>query len=177
MRNLLLILVAGLLCTSVAQAQSTSVKPEPFPRILSITVSPTVDTAPYAAGDAISTGMIFAGAATDMRLTGRIRQVTVSDASSQLKNLDLVCSNINATASVDNAAFDPPDAELSSFIKTIPIYIHKAFNDNGVSLSGDINVPYGRLAATTIECFLVAREAVDYVAATDVSVTLTVERD
>lgn len=147
------------------------------PTIVKITVTPTVDTSAYAAGDAISTGLTFADAGATGVLTGRIREVVVSDASAQGVNLELNCSNIDAAASVDQAAFDPTDAQLSSFIKPIPIYIHTSFNDNGLSSSGDINVPYGPLASTSMDCFLVARGAPTYAAATDVSVTLTIERD
>ena len=72
---------------------------------------------------------------------------------------------------------DPPDAEIDNIVGPISITEHFAYNDNGVSPSADVNIPDGPLASTAMECFLVSRGAPTYAAATDVSVTLVVERD
>lgn len=144
---------------------------------VAIKAAVTVDTSAYASGDAIGTNLTFSNAARADILTGRIKKVVVSDAGAQVSNLELVCYNIDATATTDQAAFDPPDTEIDDIVGPILISNHYTYNDNSVSSSGDINVPFGPLASSSLECSLVSRGTPDYVAAGDLTVTIYVERD
>lgn len=144
---------------------------------VTVTTALTHEAAAYAAGDCIGTSVSFADVVNTSSLSGSIREVVVSDKAAQGVNLELNCSDIAATDCTDNAAFDPTDAQLPTFMRPIPITVHNAFSDNGVSSSGDINVPFGALASTTLKCFLVSRGAPTYASTTDLSVSITIEKE
>lgn len=166
---------------SIRQAPSVTGSLAGIPNADTVTVTQalTVDTNAYAAGDCITTGITFPNAVRSPKFSGRIREVVVSDAAAQGANLELNCvkSAPGTAPCVDNAAFDPADADIPLFARPISLATHMAANDNGFDYTGDINVPIGPLASTSLTCYLVARGAPDYVAATDVSVSLTIERD
>lgn len=125
-------------------------------KILTIPQMPTVDTSAYAAGDLVGTKMTFdfSGLRNESGCI-IIDRVLVSDLAKQGADLDLVLFNADLATNIsemDNAAFDPSDADLANIEAVIPITTDSAFSDNGVSFASDlqIGVHFGANAASQI---------------------------
>jgi hypothetical protein len=136
------------------------------------------DTSAYATGDCVGGWVTVADVARASLYSGRIRRVVITDKAAAGVNYDVVCtSNTAPTAGscTDQAAFDPVDGELADMV-VIPVTQHTAFADNGISSSGDINLPY-KLTTTTMKCALVVRGAPTYASASDLRLNLYVDQD
>ena len=125
-----------------------------------ITVTPTIETSAYAAGDVIGEEMTFSGAGRSHIKSGMVQQVTMTDLGAEGKNVELILFDTQLANSTitDNSAFDPADADLLTAVCRITISSHSSFNDNGMSSAGNIACPVEN--ATTLYGILVAREAV-----------------
>jgi hypothetical protein len=163
--SIALLLLPGFLSAETLITQATN----------SVTVTPTVDTSAYAAGDTVNTAvMTFAGACKTSNPYSIVQDVIISDLSKQANSFDLLLFNSAVSGYGDaNAAFDPADADLAYLEAIIPISTNSNFNDSSVA--------YGANLARVIKCdsagkiygVLVSRATPTYGAASDVSVTIS----
>lgn len=107
--------------------------------------------------------------------TGEIRGITISDEAKQSLDVDVVFFDTNpaSTTFTDNATLDIADADLDKISTVVQVRTHVTFNDNSVSISGDI-ARLIRATTTTNKIYftLVARGSATFAAVTDVSVGL-----
>lgn len=142
-----------------------------------ITVQPVVSTTPaYQAKDAVGGKLTFANAARSSGGSITIQTAVVVDRSQQMPVLELVLFDRDFTASSDNAAFDPTDAELAYCVGVIKISDYSDFNDNAVAVRTGIGLT-AKLEGTDLYGQLVTRSAPTFVATTDIVVALTIVRD
>lgn len=142
-----------------------------------ITVQPVVSTTPaYTAKDAVGGKLTFTNAARTSGGSITIQTAVIVDRSQQMPVLELVLFDRDFTASNDNAAFDPTDAELAYCIGVIKISDYSDFNDNAVAVRTGIGLT-AKLEGTDLYGQLVTRSAPTFVATTDIVVALTIVRD
>ena len=141
-------------------------------------VSPTVDTAVYAANDQVST-LQRLKIATAMRRGGDIKLITVMDAGLQKSALDLFFFDRSVTVAADNAAASFSDADMAFCLGVVNI-LAADYDDNAANSIATVAIDFPVMSFTA-DAFLymaiVSRGTPDYVAATDlvISVTLVVE--
>ena len=147
---------------------------------IEITQTPTITAGAYAAGDAVGGLLTFADAVRTNGGGGIVSKVVIIDDAAQLAPLDLVLFNQTFTATADNAAFDPTDADLQHCIGYIDIAAtdYANFNDNAVAAkSTGLRMPYPIiLSGTSLFGQLVVRGAPTYAATDDLTIKLTIER-
>jgi len=102
--------------------------------------TPTITAGAYSAGDAIGgllTFDVLKGAHG-----GKVVTVVITDKAKQSVALDLVLFNQTFTATADNAAFNPTDADLLNFVgvANIPTTDYMEFVDNSVAITGNLNI-------------------------------------
>lgn len=142
-----------------------------------ITVQPTVSTTPaYTAKDSVGGKLTFTNAARTSGGSITIQTAVIIDRSQQMPVLELVLFDRDFTASNDNAAFDPTDADLAYCVGVIRISDYADFNDNAVAVRAGIGLT-AKLEGTDLYGQLVTRSAPTFVATTDIVVALTVIRD
>lgn len=107
-----------------------------------IAVTPTISaSAVYAVGDAVGGLLTFANAA---RFSGgglRLKQVTLIDKTPQLAPASLVLFDRTFTATADNAAFNPSDADMANVLTVVPLGNYVAFPANAVAVAPDLDLP------------------------------------
>ena len=147
---------------------------------IEITQTPTITAGAYTAGDAVGGLLTFADAVRTNGGGGIVSKVVIIDDAAQLAPLDLVLFNQTFTATADNAAFDPTDADLQNCIGYIDIAAtdYANFNDNAVAAkSAGLRMPYPIiLSGTSLFGQLVVRGAPTYAATDDLTIKLTIER-
>jgi len=142
-----------------------------------ITVQPTVSTTPaYTAKDAVGGKLTFANAARSSGGSITIQTAVIIDRSQQMPVVEHVLFDRDFTASSDNAAFDPTDADLAYCIGVIRISDYADFNDNAVAVRAGIGLT-AKLEGTDLYGQLVTRSTPTFVATTDIVVALTIVRD
>lgn len=140
-----------------------------------ITVTPTVDTSAYAAGDVLQATTLTLTGACKTGKTAIIQDVVIPDLAAQTANLEAIFFN-SAIASFGaiNAAFDPADADLLAYFQAaVLVDTHSSFNDSSVN--------YAKNAGRVVRCdtngdlylVLVARAAATFAAATDLKVRVS----
>lgn len=144
----------------------------------------TVDTAAYATGELIGkhTGgkLTFTNAFSGPGKGGRLVQVILTDDGAQSAAIDLVLfsSDPSATTFTDQSALDIADADLDKIIGIVSLAAasYKAFADNSaiVATAGPIDIVTD---SGTLYGALVSRGSPDYVAATDLTLRLVIERE
>lgn len=142
--------------------------------------TPTVTAGAYHAKDAVGGLLTFANAARVAAGSGVIHAVTIIDNAAQSAELVLVLFDRTFTASADNAAFDPSDADLANCIGVIKITStdYQALADNAVACVKGIGLPYELPAAgTSLFGQLMCTGTPTYVAATDLTVKLHLLQD
>ena len=122
------------------------------------TQTPTITAGAYSAKDAVGGLLTFANAARVSGGTIRIESVVVTDLSIQAADLVLALFDRTFTATADNDAFDPSDADLANCLGYIRINNsdYATFADNcvatlkGVGLSVKLNGTslFGQLMCT-----------------------------
>ena len=100
--------------------------------IKAISVTPTISTDAYASLDAVGGKLTFADVCTPYSNVGRINRVTITDKGKQNAKLYLILFNQDFTATADNAAFDPSDADLLNVVDVVLVNSWVSFNDNSV---------------------------------------------
>jgi len=154
-------------------------------KLTRISLTPTISTSAYTAGDAVGGLLTFANAA---RFSGggiRINSVVIVDKDQELAPFDLVLFDRTFTATADNAVFAPSDADLANCIAVIPILSYANFSTNAVAYSTGPEVA-AVLNGTSLFGQLVVRgsgngpqstSAPTYTATTDIIVTVNLVQE
>lgn len=145
-----------------------------FTKIISQT--PTISTGAYTAKDAVGGKLTFA---VEGRGSGVIHTVTVVDDAAQSAELVLVLFNQSFTATADNAAFDPSDADLENCIGKVKILAtdYQALNDNAVASVLAVGLPYQTKAGLSLYGQLMCTGTPTYASTGDLTIKLHVLGD
>ena len=152
--------------------------------VVSISVTPTISAASiYADGDALGGKLEFANAVLAAGGEGIIEKITVIDEDQELAGIDFVLFDQDFTATNDNAAFDPSDADLANCLGFVDIAAtsdYSDFNDNSVAAkTSGLRMPfYFKLAAgqTALRGQAVVRGTPTYTATDDLTYIFTIRR-
>jgi len=142
-------------------------------------VTPTVTAGAYVAKEAVGGRLEFANAVRVAAGSGTIHAVTIIDNASQSAELVLVLFNQAFTATNDNAAFDPSDADLLNCIGKIVVAAtdYNAFADNAVACKMGIGLPFELASGTTLYGQLMCTGTPTYAATSDVTVKVHILQD
>jgi hypothetical protein len=143
-----------------------------------ISVTPTINTAAYTAGDAVGGLQTLSGAGRFGVHTGVIHSVVVTDLSDQSADLDIIIfsSNPSGTTVTNNSALDIADADLSKVVCVIQVTSHASFADNGVSFAHGTNCVF-ESADGVLYAAVVARDTPTYAAASDLTFRYSILQD
>jgi len=148
--------------------------------VIQITITPTISTGIYAAGDALGGLLTFANAVRSVGGSGIVTKVVIIDRDQERAATDLVLFNQTFTPTADNAAFDPSDADLANCIGYIDVAAtdYANFVDNSVAAkSSGLRMPFPiTLVGTSLFGQMVTRGTPTYTAVNDITVKLTIER-
>lgn len=140
---------------------------------MAVYVSPFVDigvnTDIYASGDQLGEKFSI----TNVPEHGTIMAVNVIDRDSEVINLDVVFFKRNFTASANNAAFTPSDADLSNCLGAVLVDTWKAFSNNSLGSESNVALPYWAPLGT-LYCVCVTRGTPTFTAVTDVLVSISI---
>lgn len=142
-----------------------------------ISATPTISAgSAYAAGDAVGGLLTFANAARTSGGTITVQTVVIIDKDQELAPLELVLFDRTFTATADNAAFDPSDADLANVVGVVKVSDYSSFNDNSVATRSGIGLA-AKLDGTSLFGQLVVRSAPTYTADSDITVIVQVVQD
>ena len=150
-----------------------------YNRLVPLTATPTISAAGiYAAGEAVGGLLTFTGAVDGTVLSGTITKVVIVDDDNEKSPLELVLFDRTFTATADNAAFDPTDADMENCIGVVFITTaaYSSFNDNSVATVVDQPLDIV-LAGTSLFGQLITRGTPTYTATTDITVKLVIRQD
>lgn len=141
------------------------------------TATPTVTAGAYQAKDAVGGKLTFADAAREAALGGYVVDVTIIDKAMQSAELVLTLFNQDFTATNDNDAFDPSDADLLNVVGIVHIYAsdYQAFANNAVA-SKQVVLRYD-LAGTALYGQLMCIGAPTYATTSDLKIKLGLMQD
>lgn len=119
-----------------------------------VTAQPTITSGAYHAKDALGGKQALANAARVSGGAGRISRIVVVDDDAQAAEIVITFFNADMTATADNAAFDPSDADMENCIGSISIYSsdYQSFADNAVATKNTMDFPFVLNATTTLTC-------------------------
>jgi len=143
-----------------------------------IPLTPTVDTAIYAAGDLLTEKLEFEGVADVFFNRGTILSVTVTDNAKQSAALDVVFfdSDPSDTAFTENIIFDLDDADIVKIAGTVSLTTYVDYSLNS-SAFVETNIPYNLgERGTSLFAALVTRGTPTYVAASDLTIRIVVKQ-
>ena len=150
-------------------------------------LTPVVSAASaYTAGDAVGGLLTFEDALDGNKKTGVVLSVTIQDNDSEDAALELVLFSQPFTATADNAAFDPTDADLANCLGKITITAgdYTAFSDNSIATARNVglvvnstDVKDAQKGNGNLYGQLITSGTPTYTAITDISVTLGVLQD
>lgn len=159
-------------------------------RMVEASVTPTIDTAAYGAGDRVGSVMTFRDVSSSPLEGGRVKGVKVYDAAVQKAALNLwLFKNSPTVASADNAALDISDANL---VAADPIgfvaiaaadYVDTASNAVGFKYLAEPGLPFvtgpgsGTDVVGIIYGLLETTGTPTYGSASALTITLIVEHD
>ena len=152
--------------------------------IKKVTVTPTVDTAIYAAGDALGGLLEFEDARTAFGRSGQICGALLKDNHKLDQLIYLVLFDRTFTPTADQAAFDPSDADLANLVGILRFEAadYASFNDNSAAMLGfdalGVSVPFVLVEGGTSlfgQLCLGAGMTPTYNAADDITVELFVK--
>lgn len=119
----------------------------PLDQTATASVTPTLDTSAYAAGDCLATAVMeFEG----LPGHGYIDRLVVIDKAKQDAAGELWLFDTAVTPSTANTAHDPSDADLAHCVAVIPFGPYYDASDNSVSVAKGVNCAYVRDAGTGI---------------------------
>ena len=159
----------------------------PNPRILTA-ITPTIDTALYAAADRLGSVMTFTGAALANGGAGKIVNAVLTSRDTEAPVIELWLFQVSPTmANADNGVFDLTDANLEAGILLGVIEFVSYYKTGAGEVSigqmrgaalGGPPLPYKcGAAATAIYGIMCIRSASTYGTTTDLVVTLTMDRE
>jgi len=142
------------------------------------TVTPTVDTSIYAAGDAVDglQSIIDVGRSADQ--SGVIEQISIVDASGQDAPLDLVFYQSAVTAGTDNVAYDPSEVDLKESVGSVSVLAadYSTLANNSVATVNP-NFQFQFETTSTLRFQIVSRGTPTYAGANDLQVRFVIKQD
>lgn len=143
---------------------------------ISISVTPTITAGAYHAKDAVGGLLTFANAVRVSAGKSILNTVTIIDNDDEKAGLELWLYNADPTASSDNAALDPTDANLAKCVGVVPISSADYFsaNDNGVACVRGVGLQF-YCAGTSLYGQLKCTGTPTYTATNDLTVVLAIE--
>ena len=145
-----------------------------------ITVAPTITAGAYSLNDALGGLLTFANASHGAGESGVVEALRLVDRAQQRPPLELFLFDQTFTAMVDNAAWDPSDADLDNCIGhiIIPADAYTDNLDNSVATVKGIELPYVTVGSYNIYGQLVIRGGPPtFIATSDMRVRLSVVKD
>ena len=142
------------------------------------TVTPVVDTSAYAAGDAIDVLQSIDDAVRSADQAGIIEQISIVDASGQDAALDLVLYTSVVTDGVDNAAYDPSEADLKESVGAVSILAtdySSLVNNSVATVQPNFHMQFN--ATTTLRFQIVSRGTPTYAGADDLQIRFVIKQD
>jgi hypothetical protein len=129
-----------------------------------VEVTPTISTSEYAAGDAIGGKMTLSNATTHRgNFGGMLQTVTIIDKDKEGATIDIFFFDTDFTATADNSAFDPSDADLLNCVGVVQVGPLDWYNcnDNAVACVRNIGLSftstsehlYAQAVIRTVETF------------------------
>lgn len=154
-----------------------------YPKTSIITITPTVTAGAYSANNAVGGLLTFTSRMFTPNKTGVLLSISIVDAASQNAALELVLFDRSFTATADNDAFAPSDADLANCLGVIPIAAgdYYTFSSNSVATIRSVGLGV-KSAGTThgdlaIYGQLVTRGTPTYATTSDIDVVLTILHD
>lgn len=143
-----------------------------------VSVTPTIDTDAYTAGDAVGGRLEFTNAVGEHNKTGVLQSVIIIDDDQEQNELELWLFDQAFTATADDAAFAPSDADLANCIGVVSTADGTYYNAsaNGVCTIRNIGLVLN-LQSTTLYGQLVTRGTEAYTAATDLTIVVGILQD
>lgn len=134
-----------------------------------ISAVPTLDTSPYATGDALHAAAMAFDVSSFRDLGGvLLEQVLIADKAAQAANLELVLFNALPADQTFNVAYNPSDAESFSVIAVVPLTTHFSYSGNSITVARNLAIPIkldrGATSQIVYGC-LVSRGSPTYAAA------------
>jgi hypothetical protein len=147
---------------------------------VAVTVTPTIDTTAYAAGDQIGTVQTLSNV---FRLstngTSTLQSITVLDLAKQNIPLDFLFFNASPTTGSNNAPVSISDSEMGT--KCIGMVTlgsnYSNLADNSISTTGQLGIPLSVASGTSLFVVVVARFAATYGVANGLRFTYTFYQD
>lgn len=105
---------------------------------IKVAVTPTIDTAIYAAGDAVGGLLEFEDVRTPYSRSACVCKALLKDNAKQNSLMWLALFDRIFTPTADQAAFDVSDADLANLVAVLRFEVadYASFNDNSVALVG-----------------------------------------
>lgn len=143
-----------------------------------VTKTPTISTSAYAAGDAVGGKMLFNAAVYGQNRTGILQSMTIIDDDLEDAELELWIFSEDFTATADNAAWDPTDADLQNLVGVVSTVDGAYYDatDNSVAVVKNIGLVL-KLNSPTLYAQLVTRGTPTYTATDDLTVKLGILQD
>ena len=146
---------------------------------LTIVQTPTITAGAYTIGDAVGGLLTFTDATLGNEREGEIQTLVVVDRGQQEAAFDLVLFDRTFTATLDNAIFDPTDADLANVIGMISVLPehYTRFFDNSMATIRPVGLYFTTGANANIYGQLVVRGIPSYSSTGDLTVKLTIRRN
>ena len=140
-----------------------------------VSQQPTV-TGAYTSGDACGGKLTFANAVRKTSGAGTIEAVIVVDDGGQGTAAEIVLFNQDFTATNDNAAFTPTDADLENCLGYVPVAAadFKAFADNSLATVRSVGLPFVLSGSTSLYGQMVTRGTPTYASSSDLTIKLVI---
>jgi hypothetical protein len=147
---------------------------------VAVTVTPTIDTTAYAAGDQIGTvqtlANVFRNASNG---TATLQAITVLDLAKQNIPIDFLFFNASPTTGSNNAPVSISDTEMSNkcigMLSLGPNYTNLA--DNSIMTVGQLGIPFSVASGTSLFVVVVARFNATYGVTNGLRFTYTFYQD
>lgn len=142
-----------------------------------VSVTPTISTSIYAAGDSIGGEMTIANAAASSGGYGLLRSVVIGDKDNERAEMDILFFDRAQTGTAtDQSPFDPADADLANFVGSISVLTshYNSFSDNAGAVV-PCSVPI-KCNATSLFAYAVALATPTYTSTSDLTFHFSIER-
>ena len=146
---------------------------------ITVSVVPVITAGAYAIGRAVGGLLTFTNATLGADRQAVIKSCALIDLGQQEAALDLVLFDRTFTATADNVAFDPTDADLANYIGMLHILPehYTRFVDNSVAILRDIALYCTSALDGNLYGQLVVRGMPTYASVSDLRLRLTTKRD
>lgn len=144
-------------------------------RLRRVTITPTVDTSAYAAGDLVGGKLTFGDALFGIEgASGLLQTAQLTDAGQQDAALDLLLFEADpaSTSFTDNAAFGVDAADRTKICARITLATYLALDDVSVARADNLALPIMGISNSTLYGALVSQGTPTY-AADDLTLALT----